>query len=85
MLAKGILVSSCSGSAWTSCCLTELSPLPTSIKEIKTKWPHSISGYYHIGCKKGPMYVYYHMKSCSSGGGWTRIAYLDMSDSTDVW
>ena len=68
----------------TPCCLTEPSPLPTSCKEIKTKWPHSISGYYLIGCKKEPMYVYCHMEElCSSGGGWTRIAYLDMSDSTE--
>ena len=29
-------------------------------------------------------HVYCHMEElCSSGGGWTRIAYLDMSDSTD--
>ena len=55
-----------------------------SCKEIKTKWPHSISGYYHIGGKKGPVYVYCHMEElCSSGGGWTRIAYLDMSDSAE--
>ena len=61
-------------------------PLPTSCKEIKTKWPNSTSGYYHIGHKKEsqPSYVYCHMEElCSSGGGWTRIAYLDMSDSTE--
>ena len=35
------------------------------------------------GSKKGPSYVYCHMEElCSSGGGWTRIVYLDMSDST---
>ena len=34
-------------------------PLPTSRKEIKTKWPNS-----------------------TSGGGWTRIAYLNMADSS---
>ena len=44
---------SCCGSTFTPCCLTEPSPLPTSSKEIKIKWPHSISGYYLIGCKKG--------------------------------
>ena len=26
-------------------------PLPTSCKEIKTKWPKSCSGYYHMGDK----------------------------------
>ena len=58
-------------------------PLPTSCKEIKTKWPNSTSGYYHIGHKteSQPSYVYCHMEElCSSGGGWTRIAYLNMSD-----
>ena len=87
-IANALLVNSqtsCSGSASTTCCPIEPSPLPTSCKEIKTKWPHSISGYYLIGCKKEPMYVYCHMEElCSSGGGWTRIAYLDMSDSTEV-
>ena len=61
-------------------------PLPTSCKEIKTKWPNSTSGYYHIGntTESQPSYVYCHMKElCSSGGGWTRIAYLNMSDSTE--
>ena len=60
------------------------SALPSSCKEIKTKWPNSTSGYYHIGHKteSQPSYVYCHMEElCSSGGGWTRIAYLDMSDS----
>ena len=66
-------------------CTTKLVPvsLPTSCKEIKTKWPNSTSGYYHIGHKteSQPSYVYCHMEElCSSGGGWTRIAYLDMSD-----
>ena len=86
-IANALLVNSqtsCSGSASTTCCPIEPSPLPTSCKEIKTKWPHSISGYYLIGCKKGPSYVYCHMEDlCSSGGGWTRIAYVDMSDSTE--
>ena len=67
-IANALLVNSqtsCSGSALTPCC-----------KEIKTKWPHSISGYYLIGCKKGPMYVYCHMEElCSSEGGWTRIVH----------
>ena len=86
-IANALLVNSqtsCSGSASTPCCPTEPSPFPTSCKEIKTKWPHSISGYYYVGGKKGPLYIYCHMEElCSSGGGWTRIAYLDMSDSTE--
>ena len=61
------------------------SPLPTSCEEIKTKWPGSISGYYHIGANKSsPTYVYCHMgELCGTEGGWTRLAYLDMSDSPD--
>ena len=87
-IANALLVNSqtsCSGSASTPCCHTKPSPLPTSCEDIKTKWPHSISGYYLIGCNKGPVYVYCHMEElCSSGGGWTRIAHLDMSDSAEV-
>ena len=86
-IANALLVNSqtsCSGSASTPCCPIEPSPLPTSCKEIKTKWPHSVSGYYLIGCNKGPKYVYCNMEElCGCGGGWTRIAYLDMSDSTE--
>ena len=87
-IANALLVNSqtsCSGSTLTPCCHTKPSPLPTSCEEIRTKWPHSISGYYYVGGKKGPSYVYCHMEElCSSRGGWTRIAYLDMSDSTEV-
>ena len=62
----------------------EQKPLLTSCKEIKMTWPNSVSGYYQLVGKKGPIYVYCHMEElCSSGGGWTRIAYLDMSDSTE--
>ena len=39
----------------------------------------SISGYYHINSQL----VYCEMgELCNSTGGWTRLAYLDMSDST---
>ena len=59
-------------------------PLPTSCEEIQTKWPGSISGYYHIVNKNGPTYVYCHMgELCGTEGGWTRLAYLNMSDSTE--
>ena len=58
--------------------------LLTSCKEIKKKWPNSLSGYYTIGGKRGPVYVYCHMEElCGSGGGWTRLSYLDMSDFTE--
>ena len=68
-----------------SCQAMAPTPLPTSCKEIKKKWPKSISGYYKIGNKAAgtPVYVYCDMEElCSSGGGWTRLAYLDMSDAT---
>ena len=59
-------------------------PLPTSCEEIQTKWPGSISGYYHIVNKNGPTYVYCHMgELCGTEGGWTRLAYLNMSDSAE--
>ncbi len=50
-----------------------------SCQGIKSKYPTSPSGYYHIKsqlvyCKMGEL--------CSSEGGWTRLAYLDMIDST---
>ena len=56
------------------------SGLPNSCQDIKMKWPDSSSGYYYIRGKN----VYCHMEElCSSGGGWTRIAYLNMSDCTE--
>ena len=59
-------------------------PLLTSCNVIKKNWPKSLSGYYTIGSKRGPKYVYCNMDElCGSGGGWTRLAHLDMSDSTE--
>ena len=59
-------------------------PLLTSCNVIKKNWPKSLSGYYTIGSKRGPKYVYCNMEElCGSGGGWTRLAHLDMSDSTE--
>ena len=53
--------------------------LLTSCREIKKNWPNSLSGYYTIEGKRSPVYVYCHMEElCGSGGGWTRLAYLDM-------
>ena len=56
-------------------------PFLTSCNVIKKNWPNSLSGYYIIGGVNGPMYVYCNMEElCDSGGGWTRLAYLDISD-----
>ena len=84
-IAKALLVNSQSHRPLSECKCDSPSPLPTSCEEIQTKWPGSISGYYHIGVNKsGPTYVYCHMgELCGTGGGWTRLAYLDMSNSTD--
>ena len=56
-------------------------PVPaTTCEEIKKNWPSSASGYYTI---KGQR-VYCNMEElCGSGGGWTRLAYLDMSESSE--
>ena len=62
------------------------SPLPTSCQEIKVKQPNSPSGVYLLSnaSSKGTKYVYCNMEElCGSGGGWTRLAYLDMTDSTE--
>ncbi len=55
------------------------SRLISSCQDIKNVYPGSPSGYYHINgqlvyCEMGEL--------CSSEGGWTRLAYLDMTDST---
>ena len=52
---------------------------PVSCKKIKTIQPSSPSGYYHVNSRN----IYCNMDTlCGSGGGWTRLAYLDMSDAT---
>ena len=52
---------------------------PVSCKDIKTVLPNSPTGYYHVNSHN----IYCNMgKLCGTGGGWTRLAYLDMSDST---
>lgn len=51
---------------------------PVSCQDIKKVEPDSPSGYYHINSQL----VYCEMgELCSSGGAWTRLGYLDMSDS----
>ena len=52
---------------------------PVSCKDIKTVLPNSPSGYYYVNGRN----IYCNMDTlCSSGEGWTRLAYLDMSDAT---
>ena len=55
-----------------------------SCQEIKERQPSSPSGVYLLSTPDlGTHYVYCHMgKLCGTEGGWTRLAYLDMSDST---
>ena len=55
------------------------SSLVSSCQDLKNKEPNSPSGYYHINsqiafCEMGEL--------CSTEGGWTRLAYLDMTDTT---
>ena len=52
---------------------------PVSCKKIKIIQPSSPSGYYHVNSRN----IYCNMDVlCGSGGGWTRLAYLDMQDAT---
>lgn len=52
---------------------------PGSCQEIKSRQPNSPSGYYHINSK----ILYCEMgELCGSSEGWTRIGFLDMTDST---
>ena len=64
--------------------LNTYSPLPRSCDEIKSTWPNTPTGYYTIVDDDGLLYqVYCNMDTlCSSDGGWTRVAYLNMSDTT---
>ena len=64
---------------------SSFSSLPTSCQEIKSKQPNSPSGVYLLATTSGKTnYVYCHMgELCGTEGGWTRLAYLDMSDSTE--
>uniref|UniRef100_A0A1X7TL22 Fibrinogen C-terminal domain-containing protein n=1 Tax=Amphimedon queenslandica TaxID=400682 RepID=A0A1X7TL22_AMPQE len=65
--------------------LTVLANLfPVSCKQILTQFPSSPSDYYTLASNNGSTYsAYCNMEElCGSGEGWTRLAYLDMSDST---
>ena len=56
-----------------------------SCEEIKSKWPSSPSDYYIIADSHGhARHVYCYMEElCSSGRGWKRVAYLNMTDSSE--
>ena len=77
-IASSLAIAASSYSNKPLCCHPE--PLPASCNEIKNKWPKASSGYYHIGGKGGPVYVYCQMEEICGSGGWTRLACLDMTD-----
>uniref|UniRef100_A0A1X7SWC6 Fibrinogen C-terminal domain-containing protein n=1 Tax=Amphimedon queenslandica TaxID=400682 RepID=A0A1X7SWC6_AMPQE len=57
--------------------------LSTSCEHIKMLFPASPSGYYILGNGSATYTAYCNMGTlCGSGGGWTRLVYLDMSDAT---
>uniref|UniRef100_A0A1X7SRR3 Fibrinogen C-terminal domain-containing protein n=1 Tax=Amphimedon queenslandica TaxID=400682 RepID=A0A1X7SRR3_AMPQE len=52
---------------------------PVSCKDIKAVLPNSPTGYYHVNSRT----IYCNMDTlCNATGGWTRLAYLDMTDAT---
>ena len=56
---------------------------PTSCKELKQKHPNSFSGVYLLKTINGTKHTYCNMEElCGSGGGWTRIAYLNMTNAS---
>ena len=66
---------------YLSCC----KPPQHSCEDILIKWPSSSSGYYPIADVNGHVrQVYCHMENlCGKGGGWTRVAHLNMTDSDE--
>ena len=61
------------------------SPLLSSCDAILSKWPNSPSGYYNLADVNGDTRrVYCHMETlCGKGGGWRRIASLNMTDPNE--
>ena len=54
---------------------------PTSCKDVLRFLPDAASGYYNIYLADGSITsVYCNMEGCDGEGGWTRVAYLNMSD-----
>ena len=60
-------------------------PLLRSCDEIKSRCPDCPSDYYIIADNCSILrHVYCYMEElCSSGGGWMRVAYLNMTDSSE--
>ena len=56
-----------------------------SCEAILSKWPNSPSGYYSLADVNGhTRHVYCHMETlCGKGGGWRRIASLNMTDPNE--
>ena len=51
---------------------------PISCKDIKASHPNSPSGYYYVNSRN----IYCNMgELCGQDGGWTRIAYLEMTEN----
>ncbi|XP_019855687.1 PREDICTED: uncharacterized protein LOC109584387 [Amphimedon queenslandica] len=61
------------------------SPLLSSCDAILSKWPNSPSGYYNLADVNGhSRHVYCHMETlCGKGGGWRRIASLNMTNPNE--
>ena len=61
------------------------SPLLSSCDAILSKWPNSPSGYYNLADVNGhTRHVYCYMETlCGKGGGWRRIASLNMTDPNE--
>ena len=58
--------------------------LPTSCMQLKNHYPSSPTGYYVLSTNGSTTYTAFCNMGllCGSGGGWTRLAYLDMTDAT---
>ena len=60
------------------------SPLLRSCEEIKKKWPDSSSDYYTIVDTNGRRrHVYCEMEQVCGSSGWMKVAYLNMTDSSE--
>ena len=57
-------------------------PTPPSCNDIKKYWPNSSQEYYTFVSNQGTTYIDCQPELCGSRGGWTRLAYLNMTDST---
>ena len=69
----------------TEKCLSPSLLLPRSCEEVKSRCPDCPSGYYIIldNCSIA-RHVYCYMEElCNSTGGWMRVAYLNMTDSSE--